>query len=189
MSRRRRQEYYLYTVDGMEHAFENVLSEAKLLIHMGNRASWVVFRPHREDVVVRGSRLELLDAVMRLSGALEEKGERLEYRYRVKAVGLPDGPSSSSGGLGFACKFGGEVATVDAGAGYCQIVAIRPLSPQPQRLLADMTDMQERVADNGVRFVPSRKREPMDLLEKIRRLERFLKERSGEIVEQRVERR
>ncbi len=189
MTRRARREYYVYSVAGREHAIESVDAEMRLRVHLREPSSWKVFTPHRFDIVVRVQRTELIDAVERFMKVLECRREQLRFRYRVKAVGLPDGPSSSSGGHGYGCMFKGELATVDAGPGYCQIVAAEPGTIGPPRVLADMTDMQERVSDSGVRYIPSRREEPILLLEKMQGLLEFLTQQEGDVVEQRIERR
>jgi hypothetical protein len=101
---------------------------------------------------------------------------------------MPNGREHSGGG-GFGCRFGGELALAEAGPAYCHVKAAAPgPSGSSERVLADLRDMKPVATDDGIRLIPTRRARSTIFVGQLAALVCFLNHRNGNIVEQAITR-
>ena len=156
-------------------------------------------QPHERGVlavpeagVVRSvPRGELLESARRLASVLQRDDALQQYRYSLKEQ-APGQPGHGGGG-GRTCRFMSEHAVVEAGPGFCQIVAsdvlhIDAVALVERRRLRDLRDMQPVALDDGTIVAAQRRRRPVALAQSVAQFVAFLEASEAPTIECSVER-
>jgi hypothetical protein len=162
---------YIFRSEGAAVEISLSRAESILYVWMCESPPWEVpvFGIAEEETTRRRSRTDLVERTERLLKSLEPQAELLRFTYSLE-------------GSGQSCQFRGKEASLECGAGYCQIVESE-ITPSPKhsgasvvlhRQLADLRDLEPVVLDDGREIRAKRRPGNHDLLARVRDLKRFL---------------